>query len=256
MAAGGCAAALRPPPSMADLAGAAPGAETQTAADLLAEAAQAYARRPDETAVRQAEQLWLRAAAADSNEVGGLIGAVRAKVWLANHLGGVVNKASREDAAKTAVQAAQWCEVRAPENPACDYWLALVLGVQSRERTSTAHSGLDAMVERLRRAIESSPELDSAGPDRVLARVLIDAPGWPTGPGDPDEGLIHAQAAVARFGDYPPNVLTLAKALAKVGRCSEAREQYRRARDEALRGLGESHPDATEWLEEANRGLE
>lgn len=253
LAVGACAPALRPPPSVADLAGIDPAAADPDAARALAaEAGARFARRPEVAAVREAETLWLRAAVADPEATGPLVGAVRAKIWLANHL---EDNAARDRAARTAVQAAQWCERRDPELPDCHYWLALALGVQSRELTSTARSGLDAMVERLRLAVEARPDMEHAGPHRVLARVLVNAPGWPTGPGDPDLGLEHAREAVERFPHYPPNRLTLGEALAEVGREAEAREAYRSAVALAEELAAAGDPDAPEWLREAREAL-
>ena len=88
-----------------------------------------------------------------------------------------------------AVDAGQRCQQVAPATPACDYALALALGVQAREHPSTANKGLPLMVELLQRATASDPRQDHAGPPRVLALVLLRAPGWPLGPGDPEAGL-------------------------------------------------------------------
>ena len=55
--------------------------------------------------------------------------------------------------------------------------------------------------------------LDHGGPHRVVAMVYRRGPGWPTGPGAPDEGLIEAGRAVKIAPEYPPNQLCLAEAL-------------------------------------------
>ena len=67
----------------------------------------------------------------------------------------------------------------------------------------TADNGLKTMVPALRRAIEKDPEYDDAGPDRVMALVLVRAPGWPVGPGDPEAALEHAKKAVSLRPEYP-----------------------------------------------------
>ena len=84
----------------------------------------------------------------------------------------------------------------APASAECDYALALALGVQARERPSTATQGLKAMVELLQKANGLDARLDHGGPARVLALVLVRAPGWPLGPGDPETGLKAARQAV------------------------------------------------------------
>jgi len=85
------------------------------------------------------------------------------------------------------------------------------------------------MVLLLRRAALVEPDLDHAGPDRVLALVLLRAPGWPLGPGDPEEGLVVARRAATRVPGYAPNQLALSEALAANGRPGPSREAARRA---------------------------
>jgi len=242
---GGCAPALREPPTMAELAG-----ETRHAADevdrLLAKARQLYEELSLES-VRQASNAWLEAAAADSSRVQGLHGSARANVWLAGHEPVAVDRGA---AALTAVQSAQLCGERAPGSPVCDYWLALALGVQARERRSTAHDALPRMVELLERVVAERPELEQAGPHRVLALVLVRAPGWPAGPGDPDLGLEHAREAAAREPGYPPNQLCLAEALAAVGDREASRRALERGAELARKWLDSGDRRAGEWLEE------
>jgi hypothetical protein len=117
-------------PSVADLASKRAPVTLPEAASILREADLHWAKRPDVDAVKEAEALYLRAAEADDKDVLGLIGATRSKAWLTDH---VRDARSRIDAAKSAVQSAQWCGRRAPELPACDYWLAVAVGLQARE---------------------------------------------------------------------------------------------------------------------------
>ena len=242
---GGCAPALREPPSVVELAG-----ETRHAAGdvdrLLTEARQLYEELSLES-VRQASSSWLAAAAADPARIEGLYGNARANVWLAGH---EPVAADREAAALTAVQSAQLCTRKAPEAPVCSFWLALALGVQARERRSTAHDALPRMVELLEQVVVERPTLEHAGPHRVLALVLLRAPGWPTGPGDPDLGLEHARQAVAREPGYPPNQLCLAEALAAVGEGLASRQALERGAVLAEEWLDAADRQAREWLEE------
>src|SRR5271170_2868624 len=69
--------------------------------------------------------------------------------------------------AEEAVEAGQRCQQAAPTSAACDYALALALGVQARERPTTAKQGLQLMVELLRRATAHDASQDHAGPPRV-----------------------------------------------------------------------------------------
>jgi hypothetical protein len=244
----GCAPALRepaplPPPSA--------GPSRERASQLLAEAEAEWALRPDAQAVRRADSLFTEAAAADEEGVAALVGAVQAKAWLVEH---EPDRAARAAEASSAVDAAQWCDRRAPGHPACDYVLAIALGLQARERHATATEGLKLMVERLRRAAAKAPDLDAAGPERVLALVLLRAPAWPLGPGDAEAGLVEARKAVGRFPDHPPNQLTLAEALAANGAAAEARAAAERGLALARARVGRD-PDAPGWASDGERLL-
>ncbi len=242
----GCAHALREPRPLETIAGATP-APAQPSGDLLARAEALYARR-DVASVREAADLWAQAAAADRSRVDGVLGAVQARVWLADHES---EPAARLAAAETAVETVQWCGRIAPNDPACSYWLGVALGVQARERPSTGLSALPKMVETFGRAAAAAPVLDHAGPDRALALLLLRAPGWPTGPGDADKGLEHARRAVAIEGDYPPNLMALSEALAATGGEDEARTVLARALELARAAAAKGDPDAPEWVREA-----
>jgi hypothetical protein len=175
---------------------------------------------------------------------------VLAKIWLAEHEPGADARAAL---ATSAVEAGQWCLRRAPDRAACDYALALALGVQAREKRTTAKDGLKLMVEHLRRAAAADPALDEAGPDRILAILLVRAPGWPLGPGDPEEGLAAARRAVDRFPGYPPNRLALADALAATGAVAAARAEAAKAVALARTGAAAADPDAPEWIRDGER---
>lgn len=161
--------------------------------------------------------------------------------------------ARRAALVERAVVAGQRCKEGAPQAPPCDYALAIAIGMQVRERPATARDGLARMLALLRRAAASAPGLDHGGPDRVTAILLLRAPGWPLGPGDPDEALAAARRAVALDPAWAPNPLALAEALAATGDAAGSRETARRALElvDAARAAGE--PDAPEWQREAQR---
>ena len=200
--------------------------------------------------MKRAESLFLEAAEADAVSVEGLVGAVEAKAWLVEH---ERDGNARAALARSAVEAAQWCDRRAPGNAECDYALAIGLGMQARESPSTANDALKIMVERLRRAIKSDPKLDRAGPHRVLALLLLRAPGWPAGPGDSEEALVQARAAVALSPDFAPNQIVLAEALRANDLLAEARAAAERAL--ALAAAANGEPDAPEWKDQAQAEL-
>ena len=244
----GCAPALREPPDIHVLSGNPLIEDGPERVDgLLLEGERFFAQRPDAEAVRESESRFLEAAVLDKTRIEGLIGAVRSLTWRTEH---ERSSEIRAALATRAVQTAQWCAPRAPNDARCDYWLAIALGLQSRERPSTAKSGLEAMEEALRRAVAADPTLDRGGPHRVLALVLLRAPGWPAGPGDPEEGLEQAEHALEIDPAYPPNVSAWAEGLYKAGRKSDARDAWRRALASAEALAASGHPDAGDWVAE------
>jgi hypothetical protein len=265
-----CAPALREPPPLSAIgppgapagsqatgappgtAGAAPSASRVDVDGLLGDAAAAFAKRPDDGAAARALELGLQAARADESRVDGLLGAAEASAWLIEH---EPDAGRREKLAAEAVQICQWCTRRAPANTECTYRLALALGQQARERSSTALDGLKRMLPLLEEVIARAPTLDAAGGHRVMALVLLRAPGWPTGPGDPNAALEHARQADALVPDNAQNLLALGEALAATDRAEDARAAYTRAESVARAVGGAGHPDAPEWAESAARAL-
>jgi hypothetical protein len=247
-----CAPALREPPALETLTTRGPASAASDPAALLREADAAWAKRPDADAVRAAESLYLRAAQGDQNDIDGLMGAVRAKAWLADH---GADAKTREALAVSAVQAAQWCARRRPDAVACDYWLAIAVGVQAREIRARADDGMKTMVARLQRAIDGDAAYDEAGPHRIMAILLTRAPSWPLGPGDVELAIEHAEAAIALRPDYPPNQMALGEALAAAKQKGQARDAYGRARGLAVSRKGAGDPDAAGWIDEIDAAL-
>jgi hypothetical protein len=240
----GCAPALHEPrPLEANPAG-------ESASELLEEARASFARRPDLDAVRAAAALFRKSAAADETGVDGLVGSVLVTAWLLDH---DRDLRGRESLAREAVDSGQLCLRRQPDNAWCDYALGIGLGLQARERHATAAEGLKLMAEHLRRAEAREPGIDAAGPERVLALLLLRAPGWPLGPGDPEEGLAEARKAVSVAPDHPPNDLALAEALLANGMAEPGRAAARRAEELARREPVD--PDAPDWVRDAEKLL-
>jgi tetratricopeptide (TPR) repeat protein len=250
VAIGSCASALRPVDTDSEL-GRARGnvADPAAAARLMERAAAAFAERPDMDAVHRAEELWRQAALTDAGDSAPIIGLVRTQVWLTRHFEAT---AARRDKATEAVATAQWCARREPADPACPYWLAIAVGVQTDERRDTAADGLEVMERSLRAAIERDESTDSAGPHRVLATLLLRAPGWPTGPGDPDAALPHAQRAVELFDAFAPNWLALGEALRETEQPQPAANAYACALQLAEAA---NDPDSESWQSEAREAL-
>lgn len=242
-----CTSALKEPPPMTEI-GAPAGREAVDVADTLARAEAAFARMPDVTAVQAAQELFVEAARVDGAPVGAFLGAARSTAWLIEHSD---DGERRKQLAVEGVQIGQWCRALHPDVPECTYRLALAVGQQARERAATATDGLDVMVELLNEVIAEAPELDFAGGQRVLALVLVRAPGWPTGPGDPEHALEFAEAAVKAFPDYPLNQLVLGEVLLENGRRDDARERLERGIALAGAEPGAGHPERTDWIAQA-----
>ncbi|HWZ62747.1 MAG TPA: hypothetical protein VNX02_06995 [Steroidobacteraceae bacterium] len=149
---------------------------------------------------------------------------------------------------------AQACLALAPRAAACRYGDALALGLEARAHPARAGESLSKMLTELAAAEAADPGYDAAGPARVRALVLIRAPAWPIGPGDPAAGVVAARRAVSLRPQYPPNLLALGEALAKSADAPGARDAYRRAQEQALASPLGAQRD--EWLREANRGLQ
>jgi len=235
-----CARALVPAPPLT-----APEAPVDTQ-PLLARADSLYASR-DLAQVRESAGLWLEAVHGNPHDVEAIVGLARASIWLVDH---EPSSAQREAAAHQAVQAAQWCEQAAVGRPACSYWMGAALGVQARERRTTALDALPRILQAFQRAQAGDPAMEEAGPDRALALFYLRAPGWPRGPGDDDQGLAHARAAVDRVPDYPPNQMALGEALAKTQDAAGSRAAYEKALALAQQRAASGDPDAREWIDE------
>ena len=160
--------------------------------------------------------------------------------------------AARGQLAAQASQAADSCMAQAPAAAACLYGRAVASGLEARAHPMHASELLKGMLENLGRAETAQADYDEAGPARVRALVLLKAPPWPLGPGDPAEGLKAAQRAIALRPDYPPNQLVLAQAQAKNGDQSAARASYARARELAMARPPSAERDG--WVHEAEAG--
>jgi hypothetical protein len=246
----GCASALKEPPPISTLQRAPTGSVPAEA--LLQEAADEYARRPDASAVRRAEGLCLAAAQADEKGTEGLLCAARAKSWLGEREKDVP---TRTDLAVSAVQVGQWCLRRSPTSGPCKFWLAVALGMQARDRPTTVEDGLKRMAQLLREVAKEDPLYDEAGAERVLGLLLVRAPGWPVGPGDSEEALVHVRKAVELRPDYPPNQIALGEVLLRNDEKAKGVAALRKGIELAGEPAWTSDPDAAGWLADARRLL-
>jgi hypothetical protein len=159
---------------------------------------------------------------------------------------------ARAQLAEEAQSQAQACLALEPQAVSCLYGHALALGLEARAHPAHADRSLGTMLTELAAAEAADPGFDEAGPARVRALVLLRAPAWPLGPGDPAAGLVAARRAVSLRPQYPPNLLALGEALARSGDAPGARDAYQRARAAAL---ASSAADRDAWLREVDLGL-
>jgi Flp pilus assembly protein TadD len=127
----------------------------------------------------------------------------------------------------------------------------VALGLQARDRPTTVEDGLKRMAQLLREAAVEAPLFDEAGPERVLAILLVRAPGWPIGPGDNEEALVHARKAVELRPGYPPNLLALGEVLLKNDQRAKGREALLRAVELSGQPPWSGDPDVTTWVADA-----
>jgi hypothetical protein len=172
------------------------------------------------------------------------------------------DSAERSRLLAAATQNARQCVAMAPQSGACLYAQAQVLGLTARERPTQAVSRLKEMLASLTQAEALDPGFDHAGPARLSAVVLLRAPGWPLGPGDPDAAVVAAQRAVDRDAAYPPNLVTLAQAQAKTDATAAARATFAKAHlaVQAWTGTQDDAQDqvaaaCAEWQRDVDEGL-
>jgi len=245
----GCSAALHEPPPVSALA---PGHRDGRSVDeLMTNAEGAWARRMQPGQAKIAQDLYLDAAAADDKRADALLGAMRALTFRIEH----EHDVDKGALAQRQVELGQWCQRRAPTSAECDYRLAIALGQQARERPSTGRDAMDHIVTLLHRAIARDAKLESGGPHRVLAMVLLRAPAWPVGPGDPEAALDEAKQAIAIAPDAPDNQLTLGEALAATEHDDLARQAYAKALALARSAKQTGNPEADGWIAEASKKL-
>jgi tetratricopeptide (TPR) repeat protein len=242
-----CESSMHEPPSVKSLA---PNASNGRSPDELMHTGDAaWAKRGQAGQAQAAENAYLDAAALDDRRVDALLGAMLAMHYRIEHEAGV----DKGELARKEVQVGQWCVRRAPNDASCKYRLAIALGQEAREHPSQGKDAVNHMVDLLHQAIAVQPTLDAAGPHRVLALVLLRAPAWPAGPGDPEAGLDEARAAVAAAPEAVENQLALGEALVANGSPGEARAAYQKAAELASAA---DVPEAATWQADARAGLD
>lgn len=172
------------------------------------------------------------------------------------------DSAERAQLLATATASARQCLAQAPNDAACPYAQAQVLGLTAREHPLQAPSLLKQMLASLAKAEALDPAFDHAGPARLAAVVLLRAPPWPLGPGDVDAATAAAQRAVQRDPGYPPNLIALAQAQSKADGGPQSRTTFKQAQQALQAWTGAPNQSAAaaaaeraQWQHSIEEGL-
>ena len=137
------------------------------------------------------------------------------------------------------------------ENGDVYYYLAVNLGIAVKEHPAMALKNLDRLVSSLEKAVELSPDVNSAGPYRVLGMLYLMAPPWPQGIGDGDRALELLQEAVQKYPEYPKNHVFYAQALWEL-EGKDRKEEVVKHLEEARRLLNQEkwRPVRVRWMKD------
>jgi hypothetical protein len=119
---------------------------------------------------------------------------------------------------------------------AAHYYLAINLGLAVQDTVMLALKNIDRIKFELEAARRLDPDIDRAGPSRVLGLLYVKAPSWPKGFGDPDKGVELLADAVRRFPNYPPNRILYARGMTDSD-ADENRDEIREQVDAARKLL-------------------
>ncbi len=143
-----------------------------------------------------------------------------------------------------------------PDRVEGHYFKAVFLGLRAQIQEVGGLDLLPEMVASARRAVEIDETYDDGGPLIALGVVLVKAPAWPHGVGDPDEGIEVLERAVA-LSDYPLNRLMLGSALIEVGQKTAGCRELAAVLAAPKRGrwakTGEQHREAAQLLLRTSR---
>lgn len=137
-----------------------------------------------------------------------------------------------------------WAEIALAGNNQEDgdvyYYLAVNLGISVKEHMTLALKNLNRLVSSLEIAIERSPDVNYAGPYRVLGMLYLKAPPWPLGIGDGDRALELLNEALLRYPEHPKNQIFYAQALWEV-EGEEKKEEIQKHLEKGLKLMNQEH---------------
>jgi hypothetical protein len=105
-----------------------------------------------------------------------------------------------------------------------------LLGMQMQLALVPKLSDVKTVHEHLSRAVELDVSFEQGAPLRALGMLLIRAPAWPTGVGDPDTGIEQLERAARLFPSFPANPIYLAEGYLALDRRADAVAALSRAR--------------------------
>jgi hypothetical protein len=128
-----------------------------------------------------------------------------------------------------------WLEARASSEPAAlvgalEYTEAEALGLRARLRGAGAAAMLKTIYAHAKAAADLDPGYLNGAPRRLLAILLVKAPGWPQGPGDFDAGTRMLEEYVLAYPQVPEGFVHLADAYLDGHRVHDAEVALARAR--------------------------
>lgn len=136
------------------------------------------------------------------------------------------NKTQRAQIASEGISACKRGVELAPSNGAVHYWLAMNLAQLARTKGWSALKIVKEMETEYLTAITLQPEIDYAGPHRLLGLLYRDAPGWPLSIGNKQKAKFHLETAVKLCPDFPDNQLFLIETYLMWGDKKSAQKQF------------------------------
>ena len=133
--------------------------------------------------------------------------AARTAVWLGNY-----GPKDRQDAyVRDGIRYANTAVLLKPEGEEGLFYDGVLAGKLAELDIAYGKNGLETIVQRMKQLIDLKSTYVYGGPDRVLAIVLMRAPGSPLGPGDWDLSETHMKKALEIDPNWPENQLYMAE---------------------------------------------
>lgn len=107
---------------------------------------------------------------------------------------------------------------------------AEALGLRARQRGAGAAMLLKAIYTHAKAAVDLDPNYQEGAARRLLAMILVKAPGWPQGPGDYDGGVKMLEDYIAQYPRVAEGYIHLADAFLDAHRLRDAQAMLARAR--------------------------